>query len=166
MIPYCQETDSKMIFPLPEELSFLAAEPSNETIGRILSQHFYPLPGDLDIIKSAWNTLKETVNQEVAREAKKLLTIIQETIVSLQQLEFVGSLPPLRAFNVNDNSLLIEWIFPNFRIGFTIEPNPYDSGWYLVSNKNLGETSASGYIDGMDTKKLFLWLLNFVLANS
>ena len=78
----------------------------------------------------------------------------------------MGYLPSLQGFNVEDGSILIEWIFGDFRIGFNIEPNPNDSGWYLVSNKNLGEISASGYTSGIEIKNLILWLLNFILSNS
>jgi hypothetical protein len=95
------------------------------------------------------------------------LSIIQEMIVTFQRLQFdLGHLPPLQAFNLEDRSILIEWAFPNFRIGFTIETNHEESGWYLVSNRNLGEISASGYTLGMDIKALVLWLLNFILSNS
>jgi len=136
MIDYCQETDSKMIFPLPyRQSSPFSIKPTNETTGGRLSMFFSPVPGDSSLVKSAWDTIHQTEDPEVAEEARRVLSIIRETFLSFQQLGFdLGHLPPLRAFNVDDGSVLIEWIFGDFRIGFGIEPNSEDSGWYLVSN--------------------------------
>ena len=39
------------------------------------------------------------------------------------------------------------------------ETDPREFGWYLVSNKKLGEISASGYIMGIEIKNLIIWLL-------
>jgi len=195
MIDYYQETDSKVIFALPYELSTYSeitsgfgsssssekyearteqlltyppsTEPSNETTGGSLIRCFFPIPEDSSLVRGAWDTIHQTENQQVAQEARRLLSIIQEMIASFQRFRFdLGYLPPLQAFNVDDGSVLIEWIFSDFRIGFSIEPNPEDSGWYLVSNKNLGEISASGYTSNIDIKTLVLWLLNFALSNS
>lgn len=168
MIDYYQETDSKVIFALPDKLTYsLPVEPANETIGGSLNVYFSPLPEYSSLVRRAWDTIHQTENQEVAKEARRLLSIFQEMIASFHQFGFdLGYLPPLQAFNVDDGSILIEWIFSDFRIGFNVEPNPEDSGWYLISNKNLGEISASGYTSNIDIKTLALWLFNFALSNS
>lgn len=168
MTYYYQETDSKMIFPVPHKQSFpIPTEPINETVGRSLKRYYLPLPEELSLVKRAWAITRQTENQTLGLEARKLLSVIDEMIGSFQQFGFdLGYLPPLQAFNVEDGSILIEWIFRDFRIGFNIEPNPNDSGWYLVSNKNLGEISASGYTLGIDIKNIVLWLINFILSNS
>ena len=165
---YYQETDSKMIFSFPHEPSYsVPIEPIIETTGGSLNRYFLPLPEESSLIKTAWTITRQTENQTLGREARKFLSDIDEMIVSFQQFGFdLGYLPSLQGFNVEDGSILIEWIFGDFRIGFNIEPNPNDSGWYLVSNKNLGEISASGYTSGIEIKNLILWLLNFILSNS
>ena len=61
--------------------------------------------------------------------------------------------------------MLIEWIFENFRVGFTIEKNSEESGWYLVSGKNLGQINAYGNLNKADDEKLLSWLLVFVISN-
>lgn len=168
MTYYYQETDSKMIFAIPHEPSFpIPTEPIIETTGGSLNRYFLPLPEESSLVKTAWAITRQSENQTLGLEARKLLSVIDEMIGSFQQFGFdLGYLPSLQAFNVEDGSILTEWIFRDFRIGFNIEPNPDDSGWYLVSNKNLGEISASGYISGVDIKNILLWLLNFILSNS
>ena len=104
---------------------------------------------------------------QVADEAGKLLSIVQKVVTSLERLGLdLSYLPPLRAFNVDDGSILLEWTFDGFRIGFSAEPNPHDSGWYLVSSKDLGEISAFGHTSTIDAEKLVMWLLSFALLNS
>lgn len=166
MIEYIQETDSKLIFPIREIPFNLPIESVIETEGESITFYF-GVPEGTSLIKFAWDTIHKTRNDNIAKEAKKLLIIIQEMIESFQEVGFdLCYLPQLRAFNVEDGSVLIEWIFVNFRIGFSIEIDPVESGWYLVSNKKLGEISASGYISNINIDKLTLWLLNFILSNS
>lgn len=140
---------------------------SNETIGRELYQHFFPLFNESSLLKEVWTASNQAPHQKVATEARKLLSIFQEIFSMFREFEIdLTHLPPLHAFNADDESLLIEWIFRDFRVGFTLEPEREESGWYLVSNKNLGEISASGYISSIDAKRLVLWLFNFVLTNA
>lgn len=164
-LEYVQETDSKVIFPMPERLLDSTIEPINETTGE-LTINYFQVPESTSLVKPAWDITQKTTNPEVAKEARKLITIIQEMVSSFQEVGLdLCYLPPLHAFNVEDGSVLIEWIFPDFRIGFTVESDPEESGWYLVSDKKLGEISASGYISNMNIERLILWLLNFILSN-
>ena len=168
MSSYIQETDSRIVFQLPPEISLpFPVEQKDETIGSQTASHFLPLPIDHNIIRPAWKIMWQIKNQKIANEARRVLELIQETIATFQHLRFdLGYLPELQAFKVDDGSILIEWIFDDFRIGFSIEPDVQESSWYLVSSKNLGEISASGYISGTDIKNLILWLINFVISHS
>jgi hypothetical protein len=168
MSSYIQETDSKVVFPYRPEISFSSAvEPKDETLGSRISSQFLSLPVDHNVTRAAWKVLWQTENQEIANEARRVLEFIQETIATFQHLRFdLGYLPELHAFKVDDGSILIEWIFDDFRIGFSIEPDVQESSWYLVSSKNLGEISASGYIQMAEIKNLIIWIINFVISHS
>ena len=168
MSTYIQETDSKIIFPLYSEINLpFPVEQKNETLGGQIASQFLPLPVDHNLIRPAWKAVWLTENQEIANEARRVLLVIQETITTFQHFRFdLSYLPELRAFNVDDGSILIEWIFDDFRVGFSIGPDMQESSWYLVSSKNLGEISASGYIPKTDIKDLILWLINFVISHS
>lgn len=48
---------------------------------------------------------------------------------------------------IEDDTLLIEWIFPNFRFGFSMEKDLNESSYYFISKKNYGETTVSGLIN-------------------
>jgi hypothetical protein len=192
MTSYIQETYSRKIFALPEEISFPVSdaeelplnrqkflprkqkfnskdivEHTNGTIGGRLSLQFLPIPVDYSLIRSAWDVIRQTKNHAIADEARKILLVIQDTITAFHNFKLdLGYLPPLRAFNVDDGSVLLEWIFEDYRIGFSIESELQISSWYLVSNTNLGEIGASGYLSRVDIQSLILWLLNFVISHS
>ena len=165
MINYLQETDSKIIFPLPSGLHY-RQQLADETFGEKPFIYFFS-PTESRLVKSALDALKNSTNRAVANEAEKLLFLLKEIVSSFQQLNFdLTFLPPIRAYNNDDGSILIEWVFKDYRIGFGVELNPADLGWYLVTKRELGEISASGYTSNTNLKTTILWLLNFIVSHS
>lgn len=167
MVPY-QQTDSQTILRVPSDLSFVfPAETANETIGERPGACPFPSSLGSSLVEPARHAVCQARNEPVAAKAREVLSAAQEVITVLENASFeLDHLAPLRAFCVEDGSLLIEWIFPDFRVGFSVESTLEDSGWYLVSNKHLGEISASGYISNVNLKSLILWLFSFVVFNT
>jgi hypothetical protein len=139
----------------------------NVTNGGKLNLRFYPLTMGSNLLNPARQVISQIKDTYLAKEADKLLAVIQEMIMLLQRHgNDLSYLPPFRAFSVDDGSLLIEWTFTAFRVGFSIEIDPKDSGWYLVTNKSLGEINASGFISDANLKSIIPWLFGFVLLNT
>lgn len=160
---YWQETDSKIFFP--EQARSYQIYIADETFGEKPFLSFFSST-ESRLIRPALEAIKAAPKQEILNEAKRFLFLLQETVSSLHQLNFdLSFVQPIRAFVSEDNTILLEWIFKNYRIGFSIEENSNDSGWYLVSKRELGEISASGYLHP-DTKNTILWLVNFVISHS
>ncbi len=114
----------------------------------------------------AWTTVVNTPNTQLAANAETLLEDIEAAIERLAWTGYdTDTLPRLHAFSPEDDSLVFEWITPKFRVGFSVERNPSDSGWYLVSTPDLGQLGASGQLSGYDPK-LIPCLLQFVARNS
>ena len=114
----------------------------------------------------AWNAVGQVENKNVADGARRILWNLTETSLTFQSRGVdLDRLPQLHAFAVQDGSLLIEWIFDDFRVGFSIEPIPSDSSWYLVSNEKLGDINVAGHISEheSETQILMLTLLTFVI---
>ena len=121
------------------------------------------------LTKPAWSSVGQVENQKVADEATRILGIITETSLTFQRRGIdLARLPQLHAFSVQDGSILIEWIFDDFRVGFSIEPIPSESSWYLVSNAKLGDISVAGDISqhASETQILMLTLLTFVILHA
>lgn len=115
-----------------------------------------------DVTKPARETISNLSNHVISDVADRLLIIIRDQI---DMLEYFDKLPSIRAVEREDNSLLIEWIFDNFRIGFSIEQKVQESGWYLVTGDKLGNIFAYGGLISENLSKLIAWLLNFVEKN-
>jgi hypothetical protein len=165
---YAQETDSRIIYELPREIHYsFPSRLDNETLAKDLYTNYLPIPIGSDLFKAAWELIHKIENKSVAKDANRMLAILQEMVSTFHQFQFdVHDIPPLQAFVADDGAALFEWIFKDYRIGFNIEPNPKDSGWFLVTNRNLGEISASGFLSGIEVNPLILWLLNFILSHS
>ena len=167
---YIQETNSVTVPPpLSEDSLFILdhLDDRDETYSGRPDLRFSPLSVQ-NLIIPAWNAVGQVEDEKVADKARRILLIIEETILIFQSngVDF-GHLPHLHAFDVQDGSILIEWIFDDFRVGFSIEPIPTESCWYLVSNEKLGDISVAGDIsqNGFETQNLMSKLLTFVILH-
>ncbi len=183
---YIQETSSKKRYSLPLEsttpfgsysypylieqskaqeyfsFNLLHGKSTTETFGgAILNQYVFITKDLIDI-----SILDQIENPEVVKVTNKVLSIINELSLSFNYFGIdLGNIPPKHIFKTEDDAIIIEWTHSDFRVGFNIEQNQEDSGWYLITNERLGEISASGYITGIDIKSLTLWLYNFIISN-
>lgn len=167
---YIQETNSVIIPPpLSEDTLFILGylDDMDETYSGHLDLRL-PSLSVQNLITPAWNAVRQVEDQKVADEARSILLMVEKTILIVQSRGIaLEHLPKLYAFDVQDGSILIEWIFDDFRIGFSIEPIPTESSWYLVSNAKLGDISIAKNIsqDTSETQNLMLKLLAFVISH-
>lgn len=75
----------------------------------------------------------------------------------LYRMNAVG-LPSLHAAELADGSLLIEWLAPDRRVGLTLDPQPAQSGWYLLA-EGAESCQEWGYLDTLDWNKLIAHIL-------
>lgn len=125
--------------------------------GRALSARF---------TKDARALLPSIPDKRVADAAKDLLIVIEEIAYSMAAGGIdMDALPSVQASESQDGSLSLEWATPDFRLGFNIEPNPEDSGWYLATSRQLG-MATHGFLSSMTKQSLATIILEFVRANS
>ena len=125
--------------PLPEDSHRVSNDLENkdETCSGRTDAESLPL-SVRNLIAPAWNAVEQVEDQNVADGARRILSIFSEAILTFQRRGFdLGHLPQLHAFDVQDGSILIEWIFDDFRVGFSIEPIPSESSWYLVFKRKV-----------------------------
>jgi len=104
-------------------------------------------------------------DQKVAQQTQDLLILFKEMIRVLERERAdIKPVPPLHAHGMDDGSVLIEWRFPEFRIGFNVEPNPDESGWHILSSKRLGNFTASAQLS--NKPEIVVLLLRFILRNT
>src|SRR5271169_3251699 len=119
MSNYAQETDSRLLLPLPRELRFpVRILPTNQTTGSILHLHYFAVASNGDLFRKAWNTVLQIGNTDIRSRARAFLQVLQRAVTSLQQAELpVINVPPLYAVVTDDGAVLFEWIFESFRVG-------------------------------------------------
>ena len=167
---YIQETNSVIVPPpFSEDSLFILnhLDDTDETYSGHLDLRLPPLSVQ-NLITPAWNAVGQVEDQRVADEARNILLIIEKTILIVQSKGVdLRHLPKLHAFDVQDGSILIEWIFDDFRVGFSIEPILTESSWYLVSNAKLGDISVARNIsqEEINIQNLMLKLLAFVISH-
>jgi hypothetical protein len=130
-----------------------------------LSDKFHP---DIsEITHSAHAIVDKLENHIVINQAKELLTIIEDTLEFLQQKGVdISYLPSLIAIEFDDGSLLVEWVFNDFHLGFSIEPLREESSWYIVTNEKLNKIFTSDYFDDLSLPEIVRWVVSFALQNS
>lgn len=146
---------------LSGELRILVPE---ETYGSDADIKNYPQTDFSPILDKSIAFAEGLEQEELASQAMSLLNNLKSLVsrVSWDRIE-ISDVPDLLPFAIEDGSLIFEWIHPNFRIGFNIEPDLSQSGWHLISNRELGNIVASGHLDIRELSKLNLWLLNFLM---
>jgi hypothetical protein len=136
-------------------------EPTTGIHGQTLS---FTLLGEPDPVRPARKVIPQIQNTSVLEQVDTLLSTLRNILTAIQRVRGdLDHIPPLRASLAEGDSVLIEWVFPDFRVGFNIEPNPENSGWHLVSNKNLDELTMSGRL--RDVQEVVASLVDFILAN-
>jgi hypothetical protein len=130
-------------------------------------EYFRNLPSSLNILTNASDTIRRITDPEKQRDVVKFLLCFQNVLLTNRfTLDRIGNLSPLRISLNEDGSVLIEWIFRDFRIGFSIEEDRTESNWYLVSNQNLNQVDLSGLLSSQDLGELLTSLIAFVLSNT
>jgi hypothetical protein len=112
-----------------------------------------------DLTEDARYILQSIEDRNISEKAGNLLSLLRRLLRVQGDISY---LPPLSAFNVEDGSLLIEWVFEHFRVGFSFETAIEESSWYIVSDSTLGDISAGGYLRGINLEQLLPWIINLV----
>ena len=122
----------------------------------------FSLPYEPNPTAQAKSLLPQIKDPEIAKNVESFLSTIS-TVVKIHP-EFVRDvrrLPQIHASIVNDDdSVLIEWVFPSFRLGCNVESSPEESGWHIVSQTG----TASGPLTS--STKTALDFLKFILSQT
>jgi hypothetical protein len=146
---------------------------TNESIGLatsasgVPSPYAHTLPKDFEFFQEVISGLSGLQDDHVREMTSRLLFSFQRVLtINRRAAESPAYLPPLRFRPLDEDGVLIEWIFKDFRIGFSIEPQNGESTWYLVSNQNLEEVSKSGPLDPEAMERVLSELFSFVVSNT
>lgn len=169
MITYAQETDARAIFQVPVRWpSVLTWRADDETEGgdSLSELGYFVSPFRSEALVAASALARRLGPTAVGNQARLLLSAIREAISVMRLLGLdTDHIPQMHGHVVEDGSVLFEWILPQSRVGFSLEQDPGQSGWFLVTSEQLGGISGSGFLDHFDFP-MQLRLTGFVINNS
>jgi hypothetical protein len=129
--------------------------------------YFRVLPTNINIFRNAQGQSKISTDILLNKAVIAFLLKFQELLVFIKNSSDISNnLPPLQINSVEDEAIIIEWIFKDFRIGFDFEKGKMEINWYLVTNKNVEEHSSSGSVTYENSEQLLKQLIFFVLSNT
>lgn len=119
------------------------------------------------IIEPVLKALSKTKDINIIKEVSELVSIIMNIVLELNMSNFdTSNLPPLVATNLEDGSFLIEWLFPDYRVGFVLESDPKEAIWYLMSKSKSSDSNEWGSLADRDKNELLTRLVSHVASNS
>jgi len=139
---------------------------SGTTYNITIQNYSIDLPDKLNIFKNILNLSNikdETVKTQISFFVEKFkITIFKNKL----NINSIGGLPPLKLNILDDGSVLIEWIFKDFRIGFSFEIKESESGWSITSSQEFNNKNAYGDLSSLNMEDVLENILSIVLVNS
>jgi hypothetical protein len=138
----------------------------DETTGADFKIEYIPVTSESLAFHRAREIINKSAKSETTEAANRLLNTIEKLYLRYAKYpQLKRHLQGLRVMKPEDGSILFEWATPSFRVGFSVEPNTDESGWYLVTNPRAGGLGASGPLLLGEEEKIVKWLTEFVDAN-
>ena len=103
--------------------SFKHSDASETSTNFTSTNNFYkPIDGSQKILNNLLNEIPNIKEQELKNQLILFASSFQNALLkSVNFSSVVEVLPPLTFFQEDDESILLEWIFSDFRIGFSFE---------------------------------------------
>lgn len=165
---YRQETDQSLHGIIDRGLEYSTSQSlPDETFGSPAFENLIPRPLDSSSLNSAWEFANRLAPDPVGRQARQLVGILYWIISRMHgvdQDDFY--FPSLRTHRADDGSVLLEWSLPKFRLGFSIDEDPSQSSWFLVTTEELGGISAAGHLSEHDLSAIAWLFANFLASHT
>jgi hypothetical protein len=105
-----------------------------------------------DPLATIRNSLKYSVrNGTVKDEAQRFLN----KLASVFQGYYLPREPLLKFFRMDNGSILFEWVSRSCRLGFSVDADPDESGWFLVTR----ELQEQGTMEELDLERVIEFFL-------
>ena len=102
------------------------------------------------MLNKASKVVQRASNSGARQYASNLLSEINSI------LKGIDDIPELWVIEEDDGSILFEWVFPSGRIGFNIESEATESGWYIVTTNGI---CGYGFLPKIGIRDLLFTLL-------
>jgi|GEM_PF-5917327 hypothetical protein len=115
-----------------------------------------------DIFYQVEENFQNISDNNIQKVANQIVSLLKTIILPSTSRK----LPKFISYIREDGSFLFEWLFPHYRLGFSIELDIYDSCWYFVSDETFGYFSASGNTQTSELRSIIEYLVPFIVITS
>ena len=121
------------------------------------------LSKNIDVLKKVFIKVNAIENTNLRRNVVEFVSCF--VLLLNQKEEITNHLTPLN-ITTEEDSVFLEWVFRDFRVGFTIMEEENDSMWFFISNKNLREKAYSENLPRSEYQSVIGSVLRCVLENT
>lgn len=126
-------------------------------------KYYIETPKRINVFENVNNKIYQISNNIIHN---KVILFTKCFMDVLRKFENTLNIFPLFTMNEDEDSVFLEWVFKDFRIGFTFCENDEESMWFMVTNRNLEELTVSGDLKEKDYNSIISKVIAFVLENS
>lgn len=126
------------------------------------------LPSNINIFSHIEGEIPKVKNEKVKKNTILFIKKLKE-ILFLQKDDLIVNdidLKPISLGENEDGSVIIEWLFKEYRVGFLIGQDFIKSSWYVVSIMENNENYNSGLLSSIDLTEFFNKILKNVTSIS
>lgn len=139
---------------------------STKSIKNLYKEYIDTLPMNLDVFSKVEAHIGEIDDQAIQKVIIQFVTRFNYVLKDLADSRVVyNALPPL-SLDIDEDTAFLEWIFKDFRIGFSLHKNEDQSTWFLITNRNLEEITVFGDLYKDDKFSTIKRVLKYVLENT
>jgi hypothetical protein len=116
-----------------------------------------------DIFVKVIPEVNRITNRDLKRRLLILINVFTEILSKIQTI--TNYLPPMN-MELEEDSIFLEWIFKDIRVGFTLDKEESESMWFMITNRNLEEFSVTGNLGIEDYRSVIAKILKYILENT
>jgi hypothetical protein len=129
-------------------------------------EYFYKMPNNLNIFGQIEPYVANIEKPNIRSFLIDFMQVFQDVLKNIMGNKQLSNSLPSMKMQEDEDSVFLEWIFKDLRVGFSFENDLEESSWYMITNKNLEEFSISGKLYTKDIYFTITRILNYVLENT
>lgn len=147
--------------------SFTLDEQEANNYYTMTNKYYKSISSNMDIFVNVVLDLSNIDNEKIRNKLIKFIIEFTNILDSLKDI-VTNRLTPfvVRNDEKEEGSYFIEWVYKDFRVGFTFCEKDEESMWFILSNSNLDDLSMSGALKETEYRKIIMKVLSFVLENT
>lgn len=118
---------------------------------------------------SRWNILGDFagISTDVKKNYSSFMMILSEMLelCSVVNPDIFDAIPPITVRALDDKTISLSWVFPDFRITFSFGGSHSDNYWFLVTNSKFDELTNSGHLSPEKYGHAISVVFNFIIRN-